>query len=420
MSAGYPPGPQGGGYDEYGLTPRPQQPPAGPPMGGSPSPGVTPPPPASAYSQATPYEPTFVGPAQGGYSGQPGSSQPGFGQPGAGQQGFGGQPGGFQPGSVPPPPAKKKSSVGLIIGIIAGVLVMALVAVIVVVVFIVNNKPDDAVKKYFAALAAGNATEALSYAETEPIDKTLLTDEVLRKSNELGAISDVKITRSSKTLVEVSMRVGTTTKTATYRVNSTSKGWKLVDVAWKVPIVTTSSSTAPLIINGVKAENVSSAYVFPGSYELTTGSKNLAWKESKQVFVGGMLSVPASVSLVITEDGKSAAKSAISKLFSECTAGKSFTPKRADGGNCPFVLRTPKDGADVSTIRWSIDTDPANTWVPSFSTDPTKVSGPLVYSIKLQYNYTANGQTYTASGTSVLTQTFIADLTTDPVKVTWR
>jgi len=318
----------------------------------------------------------------------------------------------------PAPPPKKKSSAGVIIAIVAGVVVLALIALVVVVVFVVNNKPDDMVKKYFAALADGNATEALSYAKTQPTDTTLLTDEVLRKSNELGTISDVKITSSSSSLVVVSMRIGSTTKSATYKVSKGSDGWQLDVAAWAVPIVT--SSTVPLVVNGVKAPSIKNAYVFPGTYELTTGTKNLAWKESKQVFTGGTLQVPTSASVVVTDDGKKAAKAAISSLFSECTAVKSFNPKRSNGGNCPFYVKSPRSGSITSTIRWSIPTDPANSWVPSFSTDPTTVSGPVVYVIRLQYNYTANGQTYSADSTNTLTQTFVADMTADPVKITWR
>ncbi|MGD7708005.1 hypothetical protein [Microlunatus sp. Y2014] len=412
--SGYPQGPQP--YDEFGLTPHGQGQ-SGAPQGQHGTP------------QGQPSAP----------QGQPGAPQ---GQPGYGQQGgYSGQPAGYsgqpqQPtppgygpqsaasasypgGPVPPagPPPKKKSPLGLVLGLIGGFVVLAILAMVGVIVFVINNKPDEMAEKYFAALAAGNATEALSYSSNDPIDKSLLTDEVLKKSNELGAITDVVVQSSTSRSVTVSMKIGGTVDEVTYGVTKVDGEWKMTDAAFQVRMMTVGTENAPLLVNGVKPGATGQMYLFPGTYEFGTGTKNLAWTEPKKVFTGGMVMTPmAGMRVEMTDEGKEAARTAIREWLKGCAAKKELEP-----AGCPFRLKTSSFNGtpDTNTIKWTIVGDPAARWQPQLLTDPREVRGLLPYTVRLQFNYTRGAEKQSYDQRVTLSTTVKADMTTDPPKLSY-
>lgn len=365
--------------------------------------GITP------HGQTGPNQPGQYGAPVGGYSGQQGYGQPGYGQPGYGQQ----QPqGGWQ--QPPPQPPKKKSPLGLVLGLVGGLLALLLIVGVAVVFLVVLAKgPEETVKKYFEALQAGNATEALSYAAVPPSDTTLLTDEVLAKANELGGVSNLDIRSSSDTSVRVTYTLGGKEQMATYNVSKTDDGWKMNQVAFAAKLVNASKSV-PLTINGAKADPTS-LLLFPGTYEMDSGSEWFAWTESTIVMTGSR-EVMVNGRAEVTNEGMEASKAAIKKWFDGCLAKKEFKPK-----GCPFQLSKVNGQPDTSSIKWSVKgTHPADRWRPTTLEDPAKVGGSVVYRINLEFDYTSGGKKYHYDRGAVFSQVVLVNLTKDPITVAWQ
>src|SRR5699024_6476573 len=321
-----------------------------------------------------------------------------------------GDPGG--PAPQGPPPGQQKSALPVllvVVGIVVGLLLIATVAVVAVVTL--SKKPEDAVKGYLEAVQAGNAAEALSYAEEPPSDTTLLTDEVLQKSNELGGITDIEIRSSSDSVVRASYRVGDQTALTSYEVTQTDDGWKLKTVAFRLGLRSVTKNAA-LVVNGVEAPDTEGAQVFPGSYELGTGSEWYEWTTTEIVVPGGEGSVvPGMVKL--TDEGEKAARDAIESWLDDCLAKKELKPK-----GCPFQLSRVNGTPDTSTITWSIPgKSPAESWRASRVDDVSRVSGPVMYRVHLTFKYERGGDTHTYDQSAMFAQSLVVDLTKDPITV---
>ena len=385
-----PDGPEYGPHGQYGLTPH------GPGGQGQPPHGQ----PGGQY-----------GAPPGGYSGQgpqgPQGPPPGYGQPPHAQSPQTQM--GWQP-TAPPP--KKKSPLGLILGLVGGFLALLLIVGVAVWVLVLNNRPQDTVEKYFEAIQAGNAAEALSYAAVPPVDKTLLTDDVLKKANELGGVSNVDIASASGSKVRVRYSVGGESQFTFFDLSKTDDGWKMNEVAFKLNL-RSSTKNVPLVVNGVKA-NTENAMVFPGTYEISTGSKWYAWTESQVTVGGSEVNLPGRVEL--TSEGEDAARAAIKKWFDGCLAKKELKPK-----GCPFQLRTVNGTPDKSTIKWSVNgKSPSAVWRPRPPEDVSKVTGHVIYRIHLQFTYTRSGTEHNYDQQALFTQSMIVNMTKDPLTVTWQ
>lgn len=410
-------GPQDPG-GEYGLTPQGSAGGYESAPGGYETPGTD----ASGFGQ--PGGPTFLGPGQGQVSpGQPGFQQ-GY-QPTGGYAGQAGPPQAHQgpppyqqgPGGPPPygmaPPPQKKSSTGLVLGIVGGVVALLLIAGVGGYFYVMNSRPDSMVKEYFEALAAGDADKALSYAANEPTDTTLLTDEVLKASNALGAITDVSITSRSEKTVRVSYRIGGQLDSVNYEVVKTDDGWKMREVAFPLG-VTGTVKNVPLEINGARVKDAEDALVFPGTYELSTGSDYLAWSEPKQTVRGGTLQMPLTTTAELTDAGEKAARDAIRDLWDTCMDKKDLKPK-----GCPFQLAQLNGTVDKSSIRWSADPHPAKSWVIMPLRDATQLEGRTIYGLRLVFDYTNGGNSYHYDRTVTLSLNIYMDLTKEPLVVHW-
>ncbi len=403
MSGYTPNGPQGNGpqgNDPYGLTPQ-----------------------GSGGYESAPggYEsPTggFDGGGQfgqgygGGYAGQaapPPQPQP---QPSPYQQGFQGPPG---YGQQPPyggfgVPQQKKSSTGLALGIVGGIVALLLIGGVGGFFLIKNNRPDQTVLDYFAALQAGDADKALSLARQRPSDLSLLTDEVLKASNELGAITDVQVNGRTDRSVRVSYRLDGSQTYATINVTKVSGDWKLRDVAFPVGMM--SAEDGSLFLNGIEVKK--GAVAFPGLYEVGTGSKHLEWSQETVTVRPDETANVMPLSLSISDDGEQAARDAIRAKWDSCMKKKELQPK-----GCPFQMKL-NGTVNSDTIRWSADPHPADTWVMMPLTDPTKVSGPAAYGLRLSFDYTAGGESYHYDKNVPLRLSIYFDFTQEELEVHWE
>ena len=366
-AAGYPAQPPVGDYSAAGypsqptadFPPVPAGYPAQPPVGDYSAAGYP--------SQPTAEYPPAVGfsPQPGGYAGQP----PAAGYPGQPMGGYPGQP--PVAGYPPAAPPKRKSKLPLLLGIV-GVIVVALVVVLAmnlggnpITVPPVgdpdnttapapsSSTPEEAVQGFLDALAAGDATKALSYASDQPTDLTFLTDDVLKAmvaAHPITGIS-VKIEDSGSTYAY---------GTATYSLGGHRVSWSVdvdkFDDAWMLTDVTGTTDLTELgdsvnvSIYGVSVTNPSSVVLFPGQYDLVADNGMVSFAEPLVVeqprAAGNVYELKPALSADAT---KKIIQLAEAKL-KDCLAQKALVPK-----GCGFgISDTSGYTVNTSTIKWSL------------------------------------------------------------------
>jgi len=306
----------GQGAPNYGgPQPTGQQPNYGPPgsqpSAGQPDYGQQP------TSQPSPYgnpgqQPTYGNPGQQPTYGRPGqpptgpatpyaapgqAPQPGYGQPGYGQPGYG--------PTGPTGPAGTgggRSKLPFVLG--GGGLVLVIIIVVIIVAVVHANggggtavapppgtstggakssakaqaaTASDAVQGYLNALAAGDATKALTYLSQQPSDASLMTDAVLKASDKaapLTAINVPKVTDKYAFEVNASYKLGDRPVNAKFEIDDSS-GHYLIDQGYAEIDLTDVASGLPLTVNGVKAA-ADKIYLFPGSYQLATTAQYIS------------------------------------------------------------------------------------------------------------------------------------------------
>lgn len=384
------------GNNPYGN--QPQQPNQGQPNQGQPNqpgpqyggPGYSGQPyghPQQPYSQPTPSGP--YPPYQG-----PGGPQ----DPGGPQQPYGM----YNPG--PPQQPKKSNKLPLIIG--AGVLALVLIGTIIGIAVVRGGadpvagggtgggggassappaeakKPSDAVQAYLEALAAGDAQTALAFASTQPVDTTFLTNEMLAASNKVAPISAINVPVVDDEYayrVSASYKLGSQSVNADFSVEKDGDAWKLRDVANDLDLSSRLNKTLPMLINGVQVES-SKISLFPGSYQFTTGSKNVDYGKSNVLAIESPSDYPRGLSKItptLTSAGEKAFTDAVEDSVKKCMKSKDLKNK-----NCPNTVTrirggsvTPKEG----TFKWTYDKDALDNLKVRLDYDNPAVASSYVY-----------------------------------------
>ncbi len=268
------------------------------------------PPPGQPQS---PFGPGQPGPGQGGmpdYSNSFGGGQPFGAQSPQSAQGFGSSPTPPPPGPMPPgappmgppglppnaPPPTKSGNKGLMIGLIVGgvVLLLVIALVLLLVVFrIGGSSPDDptkatkasdAVLGYLTAVSEGDATKAKQYGLTDPGDSPLLTDSFLADAVSKNAITSIEVDENSgsgsSAYISATYMVGGNTVSANYEVTKKDNVWKLNQVV-ATDDRPSSWGTLDVQLNDTSVPSDGLA-LFPGVYELSTGTTLLEFETSDQ------------------------------------------------------------------------------------------------------------------------------------------
>ncbi|QIM19195.1 hypothetical protein G7066_12595 [Leucobacter coleopterorum] len=256
--------------------------------------------------------------------------------------------------SIPAPPswpspatkARRKRPVGLVVAVLAvllafggGYALRAVMAPSVVDAMGMQQSIKAApktVKTYLDALASGDAETARKIVGAGPTEP-LLSEEVLKRSNELAPFSNVSVGEpvESGEQVEVPAKftVGDTPVERTFRLWNTSGGWQLNDGLIPVPL--SSLNGFGVTLNGVAPEQAE-ARVFPGTYQLGL---------NQDAFVFG---TDADVMLIATPE-QAAALGALQPTATPDTTARFSDMVRASLDECIAMttLATPC-GLDVS------------------------------------------------------------------------
>lgn len=268
-------------------------------------------------------------------------------------------PYGGYPGAAPAP--KKPLSKGALFGIIGGAAAVVLIIAAAIIVPAMLRGPaitaSDVVESYLTALADGDAEAALEYVDPYGED-TLLTDDVLAASLELGAIDDIEVTEVEEsddyeTRVPVTFTIGGQEVSRDFQVYNygADDEWQIAD-----GLIALSGfygfEGLGLTVNGAEAPET--AYVFPGTYELAVGVEEFTIEGDTTTFVVASdadAEVLWDLRPVLTEEGTAQFRSLVRASVEECVAMKTLTtPCGLDLTDIDLDGATPVDGTVTRTI----------------------------------------------------------------------
>ncbi|MFZ2166111.1 MAG: hypothetical protein WAV45_11670, partial [Propionibacteriaceae bacterium] len=365
---------------------------------------------AAAYGQPAPEAPQYGAP---------------YGPPQPDQQqsylsGYAAAPPGYGPGypnQLPPQPVKKKRGKGLLIGLLAGLVVVALIAGGFAWWVSTRPKPSDAVRAYLTAVQGGNATVALTFASTQPTNKSWLTDTKLKAAQAAGGLSDIVVAATDEPTVTATYKVAGKAVTTSFRTVKDSQG------LWKIQNVTSEISLANLPtgldvkLNGDDLPKQSTILVMPGTYEFASTNKYVGLGDSSKVVITDTRGAFGSVNLkpTLTTEGAAATLAAAKKSFDDCIAQKTVQPP-----NCPNWLNVRANQViDDSTVVWTVTDDPWSGVTPALDpADARQADADVTFNTHLKLKLKQDGR----SGTVEQDNTFHATvkIKLSDLSVTWR
>ena len=230
--------------------------------------------------------------------------------------------------------------------------------------------PSDAVLRFYAAVRDGNARAALTQLATRPGDTSLITDEVLRASQEQAPITDLNVPPTTSTVVQVSFRMGGEAVTDRVSVTAVGNGYKII-----TPVNSGGIQLGALRRPGlglfVAAQEVKQASILllPGTYPVRSSAQYLAYGDGrivvKRIDDAGNVS---GLGTRLTAGGLAAVKAATLASLKACVAVPSFAPP-----GCPFKYTGPNAAtADPALSNWELVGDPTADLTVSMGADPTR------------------------------------------------
>jgi hypothetical protein len=278
------------------------------------------------------------------------------------------------------------------------------------------SRPSDAVAAYLQAIAAGDASTALSYAADPAPTGPLLTNEVLASSLERTPLKGIDVPvvedQNAKS-VSASYTLGSSNVSESFDVVKVGDIWKISRAVKDLDISFVTDGSIPVKINGVKVTDKSVA-VLPGSYAFTTGLPYVGYGSKNDVLVKSpyVEADTYQIQSQLTKAGKKAVISATEKSFNKCLRQHSLKPK-----NCPQKFDS-KYTYDKSTITWrSTGNDPFRDPTVTFSGTQARIQIPI--SLKLSGSCTYQGRSGNCSGNLGGTAVAVMKVTTKPLKVRW-
>ncbi|MBE5449279.1 Lumazine-binding domain [Mycobacteroides abscessus subsp. abscessus] len=289
----------------------------------------------------------------------------------------------------------------------------------------------DAVKSYLEALAAGDASRALSYGADTPGSKDFLTDEVLKQQIAVWPITDIQILEtdvvdtSDTGRVHASAKFGDRTSDEQIYVKRVDGGWKVQHSSTKLKFENGGKSKIIKIARlfGKSVEEKQQAYVFPGFIDLRSSSPNidLIYPPDdallKSIATTGETDTQYSLKSQMSDKGKEATQGALKGAVAVCAQSKQLDPP-----NCPQGFRSLSnyyvDGTvtwtapDISGMECRYDPYELNCSYSGLEDWPYSVDGK-------DYNGTPTGKRETGSRSGWM-YTEKIDLTQTEVKIVWE
>jgi len=279
-----------------------------------------------------------------------------------------------------------------------------------------TSRPSDAVTAYLQALAAGDATTALSYAADPAPTGPLLTNEVLAAALKRAPLTGINVPvnedQKAKS-VSASYTLGSSDVSESFDVVKVGDMWKIGRAVKDLDISFIVNGSVPVKINGVKVTDESVA-VLPGSYAFTTGLPYVGYGSKNVVLVKSpyLEADTYQVQSQLTKAGKKAAISATKKSFKKCLQRHSLNPS-----NCPQKFNS-KYSYKKSTITWRRNgSDPFRKPTVSFSETQARIEIPI--DLKLSGSCSYKSRSGNCSGNLTGKSVAVVKVTSKPLKVKW-
>lgn len=226
------------------------------------------------------------------------------------------------------------------------------------------GRPETVVREYFAALADGDAAEALGYGTVPAGPHDLLTADVLAAQNAIGPIGDVTVRGVQESgpdaLVDVTYTVGFATGPVTVRdevsVHRDGGTWRLDQTA--IPVMATAlGGSAVGTIAGGRVR--SGRYVmFPGAVPVTYATPNLRPAPGSSVLRftdAGNFQFGA----VVSPSGRRTILSSLRAALAACLTGRStaqpLCPVPDSDGDVPGSLRGTVANLDPTEVGMIVE-----------------------------------------------------------------
>ncbi|MFV0429999.1 MAG: hypothetical protein ACK5KO_11335 [Arachnia sp.] len=286
-----------------------------------------------------------------------------------------------------------------------------------------SSSPQELVRGYLEALAAGDIERALSFGPRAGSgSRALLTPEAYAAMPRQWRPSDITILTldPAAQMVEASYSIGDQEVSTSFEVTRLDTGaLQLAATTATVRFQIAADQQLPMLANGVPIDHTVTHEVVPGLYELTTGLPYVTFPADSEIPVAAlMLADGAEFSLTprLTEDGIAAFTAAARASLDECLGATSVAP---DG--CPFAVEAPRDVVPGS-VRWRAVADPWKSSTPALGPDDmTAASGVVELELEVEMDYTdGTSSGATSVHTSATATAAMVVVHPDDIQVVWQ
>lgn len=223
--------------------------------------------------------------------------------------------------------------------------------------------PQETVRGYLEALAAGDIDKALSYGPEPSEDgrsHVLLTPAALNAMPPNARPGNIRILTDDPlaTEVEVTYELAGETIAKPMRLTRLDTGsYELERTTVAIQLEVTGGDNLPVFVNGVEVDHRVPLEVVPGTYTPSTGRPFVEFPDSAPFSIRSLARDDVTDVLVnpeLTEPGQQALLAAARQSLERCVASNELAPT-----GCPNAIRAPQEVVPGS-VRWEVRN--ANMW----------------------------------------------------------
>lgn len=296
----------------------------------------------------------------------------------------------------------------------------------------VGTDPSTVVTTYLDAIARADASTALGQLAEVPGDRSFLTGEMLRASDERAPLADISVARAHPRApdplhldVTATFTVGGTPATATFAVVRTAAGqpWRLGRGTLEI-VVPAAADGLAVTVNG-QAVVADTVVLFPGTYELASTNPSFTLRGGVvQTFADPGSASPAfaDVRAELTETGVAAFRSAVADAVHACVAATSLVA----GCGLDLPVRTSDgirlvDGTVHRSLSGSTEAALAHLQPDGYTPAPLQVVADPLGEVEATADCEKDGRRYIGCTFDGLPRlgTPVVDFSRDPALVRW-
>ncbi len=221
----------------------------------------------------------------------------------------------------------------------------------------VPTSADAVVDAYLTAISRSDAKKAMSYLAAAPANPLLLTDAVLRRSNDQSPLTIVSVKVGPSDIngtqrVTATYTIGVVEVSTAFTTAFAEGQWVIRDDPGRIGVGSLRASGIPLFINGQEVpDTIDSLPAFPGTYDLSTGSPYIDYASPSTLVVRSSDEAPiiGAVRLELTAAGREASLAGVKTAVAACLTKKELKP-----AGCPQnIVPDPSEPVLTDSIVYS-------------------------------------------------------------------